>query len=221
VDIDGRPGIVFERIEGVSMWDHMKESPWEMLRLTEELVGLQAEVHLTPPIVGLPDVETRVRTKISEVVELPAEERRIALELFEALPTDTALCHGDMHPRNVIMSPRGMVIVDWFDAAVGPRVADFVRSSLLIRPPSCVDVAVLHLDGATRDFLDRLHDVYLEVLTKRRLLDGTDFAAWEAVLAVARMAEPVPKDDLVHVWQSWRNGATRAASPATTPPTGA
>ena len=109
-----------------------------------------------------------------------------------------------MHPANLLMSPHGWVIVDWFDAAVGNSVADLVRSSLLMRRPTTAQSSNEHLDGATPDFLDRLHGAYLSVLKRRGLLEKMPFATWEAVLAVARMSEPVQTTDLVGIWNHWR-----------------
>ena len=56
------------------------------------------------------------------------------------------LCHGDLHPSNVILTRDGPVIVDWFDASRGDPVADVARSSLMLlgdgaNPPR-------HLPGA-------------------------------------------------------------------------
>ena len=45
---------------------------------------------------------------------------------------------------------------------------------------------------------------YLAALTHRGLIEPASFAAWEAVLAVARMSEPVQTSDLVALWRAWR-----------------
>ena len=89
-----------------------------------------------------------------------------------------------------------------------------MRTSLLIRPPSPAALAESHLNGATQDFLDRLHGAYLSTLDGRGLLEGADFTAWEAVLAVARMSEPVPTADLARIWEAWRGGRVQASNPA-------
>jgi len=207
VEVDGRPGVVLERIDGASMWTRMKSVPAELPRLVDELVDLQEQVLAAGPIGGLPDLAARLHAKVDDAVELPAEERAEAHDLLGALPTGTALCHGDMHPANVLASPRGWIIVDWFDAAVGYAAADFARSCLLMPPASAVESANRHLDGATVDLLGRLHDAYLQALTRRGHIDSASFGAWEAVLAVARMSEPVQTSDLRAVWQQWRDRA--------------
>ena len=126
--------------------------------------------------------------------------------LLEGLPTGSALCHGDMHPANLLRSVRGSIIVDWFDAAVGYPLADLARSTLLMPPAVALESANRHLDGATVELLGRLNDGYLGELDRRGLIERPAFEAWEAVLAVARMSEPVQTADLHAIWQRWRDG---------------
>ena len=209
VDVDGRPGIVFERIEGVSMWARMKASPHELPKLMEELVELQLDLHTRTDIGGLPRLVTRLGRKIDQAQLLSREDRAGAHELLEGLPAGSSLCHGDMHPANLLRSDRGWVIIDWFDAALGHPMADMARSSLLMRPPTSTSVFDKHLAGATANVLDRLHRAYRTTLQRRGLIDDAAFEAWQAVLAVARMSEPVVTTDLVGIWRAWQTG-TRA-----------
>ena len=207
IDFDGRPGIVLERIDGVAMWERMKSDPETVPGLVGQLLDLQTEVQRTV-VSGLPSMPHRLRAKIEEVTQLPADERHEAQRLLTLLPAGDALCHGDFHPANVVMAERGMVILDWFDATIGDATADFVRSSLLIRPPSDRSS---WLAGATPELLDHIHSLYITELMRRGSLDARTFGPWEAVMAVARMSEPVPDGDLVTVWEGWRARGPSAA----------
>lgn len=205
VEVDGRPGVVLEHVTGPSMWTRMKERPHEVSRLVDELVDLQEQVLAAGPIEGLPELGARLHGKIDEAAQLSEGERSAAHQLLAELPVGTALCHGDMHPANVLGSSRGWIVIDWFDAAIGYPVADYARSSLLMPPASAIESADRHLDGATVELLGRLHDAYLASLARRGHSDPGLFAAWEAVLAVARMSEPVQTSHLHGVWQRWRD----------------
>lgn len=204
VEVDGRPGIVLEHVEGVSMWARMKDEPSSLPGLVDELVDLQLTIQAAGPIDGLPEMVARLRLKIEEAEQVSAEERDEAQALLADMPVGTALCHGDIHPANVLLAARGWVVVDWFDAAIGHADADLVRSSLLMRPPASQASSNRHLDGASVDMLERLHSAYLAALGDRRLIEPDAFARWEAALAVARMSEPVQKADLVTIWRQWR-----------------
>jgi hypothetical protein len=56
-----------------------------------------------------------------------------------------------------------------------------------------------------------MHCTYVSVLVRRGLIEPESFATWEAVVAVARMSEPVPTDDLVRLWQGWQTEGPAAA----------
>ena len=113
------------------------------------------------------------------------------------------LCHGDLHPSNVILSPRGPMIVDWFDASRGDPAADIARSTLVLLahgadPPP-------HLPGADPATLDRLTAAYLARMAEYRDVPDPTLQRWQAVNAVARMAEGVSREVLLEVWNRYRN----------------
>ena len=200
VEFEGRPGIVMERIDGVAMWERIKQEPSSVGGLIEQLVDLQMEVQRTA-VPGLIPMVQRLRNKIGDAAQLQEEERAEAQELLDRLPSGDALCHGDFHPANIILTEHGPVILDWFDAAAGDVTADFVRSSLLMRPP--FDRSSW-LAGSPPELLDQIHSHYITELVRRGSLDAQAFGAWEVVTAVARMSEPVPDMDLLAVWQRWK-----------------
>ena len=200
IDFDGRPGIVLERIEGVSMWERMKQDPRSVPELIRLLLDLQTEVQRTR-VRGLRAMKDRLRKKIDGAAPLSADDRASAQRLLTMLPAGDSLCHGDFHPANVVLTERGPVILDWFDAASGDSTADFVRSSLLMRPP--IDRSSW-LAGATPELLDHIHSHYITELVRRDSFHAPTFGPWEAVTAVARMAEPVPTEDPMVVWEGWK-----------------
>ena len=213
VQVGGRPGIVYERIAGPSMWDQMRSMPGDLPALTERFVNLQNELQACR-VDGIPRLRERLHVKIGEAAQLSNTERQEALELLGRLPRGSELCHGDMHPRNVLMAAGGPVVVDWFDAAIGSAVADFARTSLLVAPPTRVAASGAFLDGATHDLLSRIHDAYVRSLAGRGVTRDARFEAWRAVLAAARLAEPVPLADLIAIWRSWRHGPGVEPPPA-------
>lgn len=205
IEVDGRTAIVLERVDGQSMWDRIKAEPATSSRLIEDLVSLQAEVHGTV-VAGLPLLVERMSGKIAEAAPLPASERSSARRLLAALPDGRALCHGDFHPANIVLTRGGPVILDWFDAALGAATADFVRSSILMRPAATEPA---WLPGAPPTLLDHVHCQYLATLVGRGLLEAETSAPWEAVVAAARLAEPVPAADLLAIWNAWRTDGDR------------
>lgn len=157
---------------GISMWKRMKQAPRELPVLVRALVTLQTDLHAAGSPEGLPPMVSRVHDKIDAARQLSPDDRALAHDLLRHLPTPTALCHGDMHPANILMSPRGWMVVDWFGAASGHPTADHARSSLLMRPTTAARPDSSFLGGATRAVLTRLHRTYLQTLDQRGLDGG-------------------------------------------------
>ena len=120
------------------------------------------------------------------------------------------MCHGDLHPGNVIMAGDGQVIIDWFDASRGDQVADIARTSLLMSVRAHGPKGPGHLPGAEPDVLDRVRDFYLDAITDLVAPHPDDVRRWEAVMAVARIAEGIATDALVAIWGEWRSGSVKA-----------
>lgn len=206
--VDDRPAIVFERVEGPSMWARMVENPANAVDLAGELAAIHLMIHADVAPGVLPDLIDRVRGKIGEATLLTGSDRSRARRLAAELETGCGLYHGDLHPGNVLMSPRGPVVIDWFDAAAGSAVADVVRSSLLLRPPVDASAVPPHLPGATVDLLRRIHREYLRRVLGERSLSRELLQAWEAVLAASRLAEVASgnESELVSLWRNRGQG---------------
>lgn len=206
--VAGRESVVFEHIDGPSMWQQIRDGCGDVSTMAHQLAEIHSSVHKEKAPPALPGVEDRTREKLDAVGSLSRDERDEAKRIVGSLPRGSALCHGDLHPGNILMSGRGPIVIDWFDAAAGCPIADVVRTSLLIRPrPRPGEVP--HLPGATPEVLSRLHADYIE----RVLADidvGPDAVRWwEAVLAASRLSEGAECDDsgLLALWRG------EAASP--------
>ncbi len=131
--VEGRRGIVLERIEGPSLLGILREKPWRVAWVAHELAEVQAAMHATRAVPkGVPTIRQHLRHGIAGC-GLPADLQRRAEDLLERLPDGEALCHFDLHPDNVLLTRRGPVVIDWMAAAVGHPLADVARSLLLLR----------------------------------------------------------------------------------------
>lgn len=200
--IDGRNAIVFERIEGRSMWAHMFERPADVPALAVELARTHRRIFEAGPPPGLEGLVDRMRGKLFESTPLTGHEQQEAVEELERLPTGAALLHGDLHPGNVLMAADGPVVIDWFDASIGLPLADVVRSSLLMRPSRAAAVQP-HLPGADREMLRRLHDAYIGEMSDFVTAWSSTVRTWEAVRAASRLAERGLPDEaeLIELWR--------------------
>jgi aminoglycoside phosphotransferase (APT) family kinase protein len=203
--IDGRVASIWEHAVGISMWQLVVDDPGRAAEQGRLLADLQHGLLALVPPVTLPRQRDRIEAKIRRTAATidPSFGRALAL-----LPPPTGtprLCHGDLHPSNVLLTDDGPILVDWLDAARGDPLADVARSLLTMLadgadPPS-------HLPGADRATLGTLTDAFLARVDEHLGIDHDVLARWQAVGAVARMAEGVQNGPLLEVWRRFDQAA--------------
>lgn len=208
--IAGRAASVWERVDGRSMWQRVLERPDRRAQIGRLLADVQLALFDLVPPVTLPNQRDRLVSKIRRAAATVDVSLARALDLLPARVGTLRLCHGDMHPSNVILGRDGPVIVDWFDASRGDRVADVARSSLLLDGAN----TPRHLPGADRGTLNVLTDAYLSRLRERLDIGHDLLARWQAINAVARLAEGIPRAPLLEVWNRFECGDSASAAQA-------
>lgn len=200
IDVDGRASVVFERIDGPSMWQRMCERPSDVSALTRELADVQRAIHSAGVPDGVPSLIDRLRLKLLDAGELCDEDRVQAVELLDSLPVGSALLHGDLHPGNILLSANGPIVIDWFDATVGHCAADIARTMLLLRSSGATDLR--HLPDSTQRMVAQIHDEYGHSMS----LDASygELAAWCRLGAAGRLAERTDLDPsgLLEMWSA-------------------
>jgi aminoglycoside phosphotransferase (APT) family kinase protein len=96
--------LVMERIDGPTMLDALSRRPWTLQRHAAVLAALHDRLH-----------------------EIPGPQ---VLDPF--LAGGDCLVHLDLHPLNIILSPKGPVVIDWSNAARGAGPADVALTWLVM-----------------------------------------------------------------------------------------
>jgi thiamine kinase len=184
LESEGRTGILFERLHGGTMLDACRRRPLATLTELGRLARLQHAINACEGP-SLPDQREALRLQV-EGARVPGAVRRAAIAALARLPGGLRLCHGDLHPENVICAPNGPHVIDWQKATSGDPAADVARTALLLRYGR-IDLGRL----ARRLPIDAgraaLAWFYVEC---RRELGGPgreEVAAWRLPLLVARL----------------------------------
>ena len=192
--VDGRAGIVYERVDGPSMGGVLVARPWTLFRLAGQLAELHAAVHRASGA-GLPSRRERLQRAIAGAPRLSGDAKAAVLQALARLPDGDRLCHGDFHPFNVLMAARGPVLIDWLDAASGPPAADVARTILLLTggalPPGTGAARGLLLQAVRRLFCA----IYLRRYLALHPLPRPQPEAWRLPVAAARLSEHIPEEE--------------------------
>jgi Ser/Thr protein kinase RdoA (MazF antagonist) len=193
-EVDGRLGILFERVEGPTMLRDLLCRPWMVVTHSKALAALHVQLHSTSGK-GLPDLRKRVRWILDCAEDLlPEGTRSIARDVLEGLPVGDRVCHGDFHPDNILLREGGPVIVDWGPASCGHPAADVVWTYLLYT----VAKGPVDASAAMRAFLFLFRRlslrVYLRTYAALTGLRWGEMREWLGVIAVLRLADRIPEE---------------------------
>ena len=133
VKVDGRRGIVLPRLEGPTLQQSLNAGEITPQAAGAVLATLGLAVHATPPppeALSMRDyMEASLRNPESWVPEPIA---KAVLAHIDRLTPDDRLCHCDIHPANVIMTPQGPRLIDWTGARRGGAPLDLACCHFLL-----------------------------------------------------------------------------------------
>ncbi|MHB8071121.1 MAG: phosphotransferase [Candidatus Cryosericum sp.] len=191
VTVDGRPGLVLQRLRGRSMLTVLAREPTRVAHCAAVFAELQSRIHECQAPELPPQQEDLARhiARAGVVARIKGD----ALATLEQLPGGDRLCHCDLHPDNVLVTDHEACVIDWSFAASGAPASDAARTALLLRiadaPPGAFQVAWVE-----REARDRFYRSWLARV--RQLEPETADALWSWLLpvAVARLADDIPAE---------------------------
>ncbi len=131
IQVNGRNGLIYARIDGLNMWETLGKQPWRLMEFARTTAKLQAEMHANPTRPNIPSQRHRLEYKILHAEILPQALKEAALAELAWLPDGESICHGDFHPGNILITCKRAVVIDWIDASIGNPLADVARSSII------------------------------------------------------------------------------------------
>ncbi len=194
--VEGRPGMVMERIDGPDLLTLIARRPWKVLWGARILGEVQAQLHAASASSGLPGLKATLKHRIESCDRLPEQLARFALRALDELPDGNSLCHGDFHPGNILMAGETPVVIDWANATQGDPDADVARTLLMFRlgelpPGSPVMMRVL------ARFVRRvMASAYLRAYRRQRAVEPAAVRRWDIPVAAARLADGIEEEAL-------------------------
>ncbi len=186
VEIDGVTALVSERIFGLSMWQRLLAEPDAAPDLGAELARVQSDIAACPVSFELPSQRDRIVSKIHLAAQTHGAH---LIKALDALPVDRGalvICHGDLHPRNVLTTDGATVLVDWFDASRGRIEAEIARTVLVLEDSHELETQ----DGVGLGKVwEELTRSYITTACGAAGLDPDDLQVWLRAQRVARLAE--------------------------------
>jgi len=199
IEIDGRPGAIFDRIEGESMMQSFmrllqqtdrlpteSEKPPFFHEVIDQTVRLLHRIHGLPAD-NMPLQRDDLEYGIRHQRHLNEEEIEAVIALLERLPRKRQLCHGDLNPGNIIVRDGEPIAIDWNNATCGSPEADIAEYVVMIRygilPPELSMEAGAAFDRIREPFIER----FMEEYTRLTGITYADVDPWIAPIAARKL----------------------------------
>jgi aminoglycoside phosphotransferase (APT) family kinase protein len=194
VNENGRTGLIMERVDGPDMLTLLGKKPWFMFSAGRILGETHAALNEVAAPPELPLQKERFRRHIEAVAAHAPEHATLAefvLRELDAAPQGDRICHGDYHPGNVLVTPRGPRVIDWPNATSGDPHADVARMLLVFDiasvPPGAPTI-VRRMEKLARRYI---RSQYIAAYRRKRPLDDAVLARWRVPVAGERLSDGI------------------------------
>lgn len=193
-ELEGRIGLVYERIDGRSMLSRIMASPAGASSCARAMARLHVQIHRCTTD-RLPGQKEELEQLIQQSRPLLQHRTDRICEILRTLPDGQAVCHGDFHPDNVLVQESQSFAIDWTNANMGHPLCDVARTSLMFLSPYLPEGTPKAMGPLMKLSKRLLNRAYLREYCK---LSGADLRAirsWVLPVAAARLRENVPGEE--------------------------
>ncbi|AHV98308.1 aminoglycoside phosphotransferase family protein [Paenibacillus sabinae] len=196
IELEGRNGLVFQRISGASLLALLTKKPWTVNKYAKLLANLHAEIHAFNAAELNRKQKKMLYENIRNAPLLTEQEKARIIRYTEVLPDGNRLCHGDFHPDNVMLDGSCRVL-DWMTGVSGNPAGDVARSVILLSIGSMPDGTPAPIKVLAQFLRNKLKAAYLKEYLR---ITGHDHAAieeWILPTAAARLTEGIPQEEKI------------------------
>jgi len=193
VVIDGRTGLVMDRLEGSDLLTIIGQKPWLVFhsgRLTGEI---HARINAARAPASLPAVRDVVNRGLARLARSEPVLAEWVGRILAHLPDGDALCHGDFHPGQLMFSGDRYAAFDWSGAKCGDPLFDYARTRVLLslgEPPPGTPLTLTLLAKIGRRVLISSYVRSYKRHTAQRI-DEVRVRHWEIVNLAVRLVDDV------------------------------
>jgi hypothetical protein len=194
VEVDGRKGIIYERIKGKPIIEHLITAPWNSYYYLQKTIELQHNIHKFSAK-ELPTQEERFTHAIGLSSWILGDRAKKIIDYMKGLPDGESICHGDFYMNNILVSGKKLVPIDWAGAYQGNPLGDVARTGMIISSPALpyeIPDPVTMLSNYPKK-LFFWH--YINEYMRRSKARFADIDSWVLPVAAAKLKDNVPGEE--------------------------
>ena len=194
IEWNNRLGIVFEKIDGISMLDACIENPQKAEEYGRTLAILHRRIH-EKRIEALPDLLPLLIRNVRNTGCLTIDQKQKVVDLLERQTEGFQLSHMDFHPDQVLITENGPCVIDWETACRGNPLSDVARTTLILRIGEIyrpTRISTQDLGRIRSALLSTYLDQYFGAPGRK---SPQTMAVWDLVAAIARLSEAIDGEE--------------------------
>ena len=194
VVIDGRNGLMMERLDGTDLLTMIGRTPWLVFRCGRLTGEIHARINAGRAPESLPAVKDVMNRGLAHLAPSQPTLAEWVGRILGRLPNGDALCHGDFHPGQLMLSGNRYAAFDWSGAKRGDALCDYARTRVLLsmaEPPPGTQLTLKLLAKIGRRVLI---SSYVRAYERHATgpVDNARVRQWEIVNLAVRMHDGVP-----------------------------
>ena len=194
VVIDGRTGVMMERLDGIDLLTMIGRKPWLVFRCGRLTGEIHARINAGRAPESLPAVREVMNRGLAHLASSQPTLAAWVGRILARLPDGDALCHGDFHPGQLMRSGDRYAAFDWSGAKRGDPWFDYARTRVVLsmgEPPPGTQLTLKLLAKIGRRLLI---SSYARAYERHAAgpVDEARVRQWEIVNLAVRMHDGVP-----------------------------
>ena len=196
IEENGRFGIIYEYIEETNLNEFLGKKKTNIRKVTRMLAELHVEMHKYE-IKNINSQKNSFKLAIQQTDLLDDDQKKEIIKYMEKLPDGNTICHGDLHPENIIVSKNKLYVMDWSNAYSGNPNGDVARTFYVLKyglAPS--DEYTIKKSFIHRFFFKAIKSLvaktYIKHYIKLTGISLKEIKIWDLAIFAARLREPVP-----------------------------
>lgn len=195
VNLNGREGILYEFIDGKTMNENISKHLLKIRNFGKCLGTLHAKMH-KQKVFEIRSQKPYFEKRIRNTSFLTNIQKEVIVKYLYSLKDGNSLCHGDLHPDNVLLSKNNPYVIDWSNLTIGNHHADIARTIYLLKRGTDPN-APLHsaiYKAVAKVFSLIFYRAYYKSYRKISKVSKKEINSWEIIICAVRLNENISEE---------------------------
>jgi len=190
--LDDKKAISFEYIDGELLSEHFKNHMSRCRSLGKVFGTLHYRMHQNKAD-ELIDQKTYFSNQLKKIKILDEDIKERLLNHLDTLEDGHALCHGDYHIENIIISDTWRII-DWTNAYSGNPLSDVARTYMILKSPYVKTFVPWYLRGGLNTVVSMFTMHYFRSYRKESDITFKKMRVWLPIIYACRLNENIKEE---------------------------